>query len=102
MNVPARSAGREVDGVREDAEQALEVLRRALGTAWQRDDHRPRPRVVLVRDADARDWARQRGKWGDGERVREHQRDQPGRGLVDQRCECLLSQAGCQNPGAFA
>lgn len=96
----AAGAAGEFEGVREDAQEALEILLGRLGAAGERDDESAGA-VVGGREDDAGDRAREGGKWGDGEGRGEHGHDEAWCWTVDQGGECLLRAEDCQlgSPG---
>lgn len=80
---PAARSPRELERVRQDAQERLEVLLGGLGAAGEGHDEGTGA-VACGRVDDAGDGARERGKWGDGEGRGEHGDDEPGGGAVNE------------------
>lgn len=82
------SSSDQVEGVRQQLEQALEVLLGSLGTPGQSDDEGSGSFCSLS-EVYSYDWAREGGERRDGEGMGEHERNEPRSWFVDERSDCL-------------
>jgi hypothetical protein len=83
----------QVEGMRQQLEQALEVLLCSLGAARQCDDERAGS-FCSISEVYSNDRSRESGERRDGERMGEHEGNEPRRWLVDERGHCLKRESG--------
>jgi len=87
------SSSDQVEGMRQQLEQALEVLPCSLGTARQCDDEGAGS-FCSISEVYSNDRSRERGERRYGERMSEHEGNEPRRWLVDERGHCLKRDSG--------
>lgn len=98
VRLPPTVAACQLQRMRKNSQQALQVLLRALGTPRKRNDERAASGERVWREANAGDWAGESRHGSDGEGVGEHQRNEARCMLVDQRGESLQVGVSCCCP----